>query len=187
MTIDHISAIDMRAHDVLIGSADHVITPILMFLTEVGGPEALIAISGALLLMFWLLNKKSYVIHLLSVMCLSAGTVLVLKHSIQRDRPALGLISETGYSLPSGHALMAFVFFSTMIYLGKAHIQTKWKKHLYIGSLLLLMVIISYSRLYLGVHYLSDVILGALVGASMSSIGIIMHEQYRKKAKKELL
>jgi undecaprenyl-diphosphatase len=187
MTIDNIAAIDIQIHDVLIGSADHILTPILMFLTEIGGPEALIAISGALLLMFWFWNKKAYLIHVLSVMCLSAGTVLVLKHSIQRDRPALGLISETGYSLPSGHALMAFVFFPTMIYLGKTHIQTTWKKNLYIGALLLFMVIISYSRLYLGVHYLSDVILGALIGSIMSSAGIMVHEQYRKKAKKELL
>lgn len=85
----------------------------------------------------------------------------LLKEIFSRSRPfELMLIEENGYSFPSGHSMASMAFYGFIIYLIS---QSKWNKkwkYIFYFVLCLLIFLIGLSRIYLGVHYASDVIAG---------------------------
>ena len=88
-----------------------------------------------------------------------------LKHLFDRDRPLVPLLEEArGLSFPSGHALMSVTFYGLLIYIVFKGFKNKFLKWTMIGLLLALIITISFSRIYLRVHYASDVIAGFCVG-----------------------
>ena len=140
------------------------ITPIAKVITQMGGAIALIAITIALLL--FLKNKK---IGIAIAINLGIATVLnlVLKHIVQRPRPTeYRMISETGYSFPSGHSMVSMAFYGFLIYLIYKQVENKKLKWGLIIALSILIVTIGISRIYLGVHYTSDVLAGFTISVS---------------------
>ena len=87
-----------------------------------------------------------------------------LKLILQRPRPIdHRLIEETGYSFPSGHSMASMAFYGFLIYLIYKNVKNKYIKRISIIALSILIVLIGASRIYLGVHYTSDVIAGFLI------------------------
>lgn len=87
-----------------------------------------------------------------------------LKLILQRPRPIdHRLIEETGYSFPSGHSMASMAFYGFLIYLIYKNIKNKHIKRASIIGLSVLIILIGASRIYLGVHYTSDVIAGFLI------------------------
>ena len=83
---------------------------------------------------------------------------------MQRPRPTeFRLIEETGYSFPSGHSMISLAFYGYLIYLIYKYINNKHLKRILIIILSTLICIIGVSRIYLGVHYTSDVLGGFLI------------------------
>jgi undecaprenyl-diphosphatase len=89
----------------------------------------------------------------------------VLKGLFERTRPApvTGLIPVQAFSFPSGHAMVSAAFYFFLAYLGWRVIRGRWRP-LWVGALLTLVLLIGLSRLYLGVHYFTDVVAGYLAG-----------------------
>lgn len=88
----------------------------------------------------------------------------VLKLLFMRDRPyELMIIDEVGYSFPSGHAMAAFGFYGFIIYLLWHFNLAKSAKIIFSVLLGALIILIGVSRIYLGVHYASDVLAGYMV------------------------
>ena len=86
---------------------------------------------------------------------------LILKILIQRPRPnGFNIINETGYSFPSGHSMVSTAFYGLLIYLSYKNIKNKILRRSICIILFFLIVLIGISRIYLGVHYASDVIGG---------------------------
>ena len=80
---------------------------------------------------------------------------------IQRPRPEdFRLIEETGYSFPSGHSMASMAFYGLIIYFAFKYVKNKNAKIIICTILSLLVLLIGISRIYLGVHYASDVIAG---------------------------
>jgi undecaprenyl-diphosphatase len=109
-------------------------------------------------------QKKKEAILIGVVALISVLSIFLLKDLFHRHRPPSPLIpGVNGYSFPSGHSLSGFTFSGIMIYLiSKSTIQP-YKKWIYAILLFLFAVLIGMSRIYLRVHYPSDVIGGLLV------------------------
>lgn len=140
------------------------ITPYMKIITNFGGATCLIAIT--ILLLIIVKNKK---IGLLTLTNLVTITILnqILKFILRRPRPTeFKIINETGYSFPSGHSMISMAFYGFLIYLIYKNIKNKYLKTTLIIILSLLIIAIGISRIYLGVHYVSDVIGGFLISIS---------------------
>ena len=136
------------------------LTPILKVITELGG-VAFTIIAGVLI--FILCKKIRWFVTFDLV-----GVTLInqlLKHIIRRPRPnILRLVEESGYSFPSGHSMVSMAFYGIIIYLVYMNFSNKYLKWLLISLLSLLILSIGFSRIYVGVHYFTDVAGGFLLG-----------------------
>lgn len=126
--------------------------------------SAIVVLVMTTLLFLYDKNKRKYIPLLWLTLIVSFGTALILKYLIARPRPILSPLElEDSYSFPSGHAV---AIFAPLLLIDKLFPKIKWL-WLALGTLVLI------SRIYLGVHYMSDVIGGALIGYI---IGIITLE-----------
>lgn len=135
--------------------------PIVKFITNLGSATFIVLLS--ILLLLTIKNKlPGLIIFLNSAICGILNQVL--KIIVQRPRPVgYRLIDEKGYSFPSGHSMVSAAFYGFIIYLVYKNIKNKYIKYSIITILILLILCIGISRVYLGVHYASDVIAGFLI------------------------
>ena len=140
------------------------LTPIAKIITFFGGAYWLIGLSVFLLI---IIKNKKIGVSIITNLGLAALTNFLLKQILQRPRP-IGhrIIDESGYSLPSGHSMVSMAFYGFLIYLVYKKVENKHLKSFLIAVLLVLTINIGISRIYLGVHYTSDVIAGFLVAIS---------------------
>lgn len=139
----------------------NVSTPIAKFMTNFGG--AIFVISLTTILFFVIKDKK---IGISIITNLGIVTILnqIIKFIMQRPRPTeFRIIEETGYSFPSGHSMVSLAFYGYLIYLIYKYVNNKHLKRTLIIILSVLICIIGVSRIYLGVHYTSDVLGGFLI------------------------
>ncbi|TAM72722.1 phosphatase PAP2 family protein [bacterium] len=142
------------------GIADHV----ALGLTFLGNPVWVVFVIALSFALLWMAGWRSEAMMLL-VACAGAFALDVgLKLSFRRERPALWphLVSETSYSYPSGHALFSLALYGFLAYIMASRFpRLAW---LWYGGACVLVVGIGVSRLYLGVHWPSDVMAGFAVG-----------------------
>jgi len=112
----------------------------------------------------------SYFLWLITVGGL--GTAFVLKEILHRSRPVGGLIAETSSSFPSAHSVISVAFYAFVFYLLAKNSRNNFSKCLSISALFLFPLLLGFSRLYLGVHYLSDVLAGYAIGLVWFLIGV---------------
>lgn len=158
------------------------VTPIAKNITHLGGAIFLITLSLILLLI--IKNKK---IGILIWLNLGISVLLnqALKFIIQRPRPTeYRIINESGYSFPSGHSMVSAAFYGFLIYLIYKNVKNKYLKWSLITLLSLVILTIGISRIYLGVHYTSDVIAGFLISVSYLIIFIHFAKDFMKNEQK---
>lgn len=157
------------------------LTPFVEFIANLGGAISLISFSIVLFLV--IKNKK---IGLSIIANLGIVTILnqALKFLLRRPRPTgYRLVEETGFSFPSGHSMVSLAFYGYLIYLVYKYIKNKYIKWTIITILSMLILSIGISRIYLGVHYTSDVIGGFLMSFSYLVIYICVVKKYLFKPK----
>lgn len=146
----------------------HIWTPLLnqiaIFITNIGGIINLSILSVALFVSLIITNKKYNATLLLFSMI---GGVLgndLIKELTQRARPTNSLIGVSDFSFPSGHSMLSIIFFSLLLYSFKNDIKSSLLKNLFIFGNISLFLLIGASRIYLNVHWFSDVVAGFALG-----------------------
>jgi len=137
------------------------LTPYIKIFTNLGGSLILIIVS--LIIVLFTKNKKialAIIINLIIAVLLNE----ILKFIFQRARPDQinWLVNEIGYSFPSGHSAVSMAFYGFLIYLIYTNFTNQKYKWILIVILSIIIIFIGISRIYLGVHYLSDVLAGFL-------------------------
>jgi undecaprenyl-diphosphatase len=135
-------------------------------LTYLGTGVVVLAIVIVAALLLWNTEHKHSARLLLAAV---AGNIVlnnVLKLLFDRPRPDIFVWQTTALSssFPSGHAMSATVCYGTVAYLAARLQKRRWSRALTLGAAIVLILLICGTRLYLGVHYPSDVIAGMLVG-----------------------
>jgi membrane-associated phospholipid phosphatase len=119
-------------------------------------------------------KQRVYLFSLWFVLILGEGVAFVGKHIFQRARPDVlfRVVTENSFSFPSGHATAVVLFYGLIVYLIIRNFKSLVVKIISVTSFIALILLIDMSRLYLGVHYLTDVIVGNLIGLATLVLGI---------------
>jgi membrane-associated phospholipid phosphatase len=166
------------------------VSSFMRFITFLGKHTLLIPLNLLLLGYFIYKKHRWFAIRIAALSLSSVVLSFSLKAYFQRERPEVQLIGDiSGYSFPSGHALISVVFYGLFIHIAWHEVKQKWLRTLLIISLIILIFLISFSRIYLRVHYASDVIAGLSVGfiwvvLSLRAIHRIEKRYIARKARK---
>jgi len=138
------------------------VTFAMRVVTVFGGPVVLLTLSLVVGLGFFVKKKYRAIILLVAMMAGSSLLNEVLKLSFHRTRPLPFFDTEApnSFSFPSGHALMSFCFYSTLAALISARSNSRTVRIIVWAVAALLIAAVGVSRIYLGVHYPSDVVAG---------------------------
>lgn len=161
VAVDQAILLGIHAHD------SPVLTGLAKTLSFIGSPTTLIPVILIVASVLWLRRFKRDALLLLISMGGAGALDTALKLHYRRVRPDLpwAFVHESSFSFPSGHSVMAVVLYGTLTYLLLEHWRGAGQRVGLIAGSLLLILGIGLSRIYLGVHYPSDVLAGYLVGA----------------------
>lgn len=169
-----INFIDRNIYNFVISFKNDNLTNFFRFITKFSDVTFIVILVLIILL---ILRNKDSVFIIFNLIILRILNYII-KVIIRRDRPnILRLIKIGEYSFPSGHAMISMGLYGYLIYLIYKKIKNSYIKKLGIIILSLLIILIGISRIYLGVHYFSDVV----AGYTLSLIYLIIFVRIRRK------
>lgn len=150
--------LDSLAYNFISKYISNDLTYVVKNLTNIASTLSVILVT---ILVFVFYKNKKYGIFLSVDLIVITVLQFILKFIFMRGRPLdINLIEETGYSFPSGHTLTAMAFYGFIIYLIYVSKICKRSKIIFITLLSLLILVVGVSRVYLGVHYFTDILGG---------------------------
>lgn len=179
--VPYITALDSYVEQALLAARDPSLLPFFFWISELGNDTTVFVLAAAAFLALAYRKKWPIAFGLCVSVFGSAAALFVLKELAARPRPAGQLLAyaESSFSFPSAHAALTIAFWGFCLsVLWSALPPAKRKAAALVVSVLALAV--GFSRLYLGVHYLSDVIAGYALGAAFVYAGIIAARYLQK-------
>ena len=164
VVLGYTTNIDTFIYKLVTSNMNDYLTSFYKFITFFGSTKFMISLCIILLVIFILVKKKWYGINI--VIGLISSTIVnnVVKVLISRERPdVLKLVNESTYSFPSGHTMASVMMYGIIIYYIYRSKLNKYLKWLLISIFGLLILLIMISRIYLGAHYVTDVVGGLLL------------------------
>ncbi|WML56625.1 phosphatase PAP2 family protein [Neobacillus sp. PS2-9] len=162
------------------------LTCIMKFFTFIGGIPFVIGLFF-LCFIYKVVNHRMELILFISTLIGASCLNVLLKKLFHRVRPNLHpLIDEGGYSFPSGHAMNAFTVYAMIVFILWRHVPRKRGRSLLILFSFFMILGIGISRIYLGVHYPSDIIGGYLASGFWLTTAIWIFRFYQKKTNKSV-
>lgn len=183
--LDHTGA-DEKAFAFARSLVSDSMTSVMQFFTFFGSHQFLVP-ANLVLCLYYLLRKKSrYSIKISAIALSSLLIMLGLKLLFNRQRPLIPLLEPArGLSFPSGHAFMSTCFYGLLMLIiwkeEKPHPVLKW---CLLITVVLLLLLIGFSRIYLRVHYFTDVVAGYSVGFSWLFLSSYLIDQIRPRGLK---
>lgn len=176
VTSDSIVALDHATAQMIAAWRGPRLVSVLIWITSLAEPRVINALLVVTCLVLWL-TQRQYAIAGLLASSAASGTFSTLgKLAFQRARPLEAVLLESSYAFPSGHATIAVAFYG---FLGYVLIRCTARRALRITLLVasgVLVLAMGLSRIGLGVHYLSDVWAGYLLGTLCLLVGIALNE-----------
>jgi undecaprenyl-diphosphatase len=158
------TAFDLTVWQSLRGQATPALDAVATALSWLGAEGLTIVLVVGLLALAW--QRRAGAVAALLIVVLGAQVLnSALKLVFMRQRPlaVVTLLPGQAWSFPSGHAMVSLAAYGFLAYLGWRLLRGGWR-WLWVGALALLILLIGLSRLYLGVHYATDVVAGYLAG-----------------------
>ena len=160
---------------------EHMVAPLraskdlaqfMLAMTYLGNPEIIIVFEICLLALIVLLHRKRIAGLFLAGIIAGEVASLFFKNLLARMRPPEMLfhISRVGYSFPSGHALLGTLFYGTLGFFLAHMLHKRWQRIAVAVGTVCIIFLIGCSRIYLGVHYATDVVGGWLLGVTFLSL-----------------
>jgi undecaprenyl-diphosphatase len=159
---------DQRLAEWLHGRATDPFTDVFRAITTLGNFVTLVVVTVIAVAVFWRRRERTdaafVALAFLGAQVLSSG----MKLGFRRDRPFFPdpLATESTFSFPSGHALVSLAVYGSIALVLGRRLSTRGRRALLLGVTTALAVAIGFSRLYLGVHFLSDVLAGFAAGVA---------------------
>ncbi len=185
MVSDYFFLVDSWMNSSMVSLHNPMLTQLMSAITTIGSTFS-IAILSAILLSVFFYRKQIYN-ALLLVLSMSGGLLLktVMKLIVQRARPENALVAASEYSFPSGHTMMAAILFLVIIYTFRKEFSSGLSRTVFIAGNFTLIFLIGFSRVYLNVHWLSDVIAGLVFGAAWFAVSVKILDYLRILPKKK--
>ena len=178
-----ISQLDVRSAFFAESIRSDFLTLFLKAITYLGEWWFVLGVAAIVTIIFF--SKKNRVrafILWLTVLGTTADT-FILKRIIHRQRPFDALFSENTFSFPSAHSALSIALYGFIAYFFWQNAKNKISKILILTTGIIFIALIGFSRLYLGAHYLSDVIGGYILGALWLALGIYILKYRRRTSK----
>lgn len=166
--LGYTKSVDNDLYQFIMKMKTNQVTDFFKAITKLGNLSELIIMSLIFLIIVRDEKGIMVIINIINVQLLN----VIVKWIVKRNRPTgLRLIEESYYSYPSGHAMLTFIIYGFLIYLIYKRMHTKLLKWIFIIMVILIIMMIGISRIYLGVHYFSDIIGGYLLSLIYLMIG----------------
>ncbi|GGG58283.1 phosphatase PAP2 family protein [Paenibacillus radicis (ex Gao et al. 2016)] len=159
------------------------LTSVMKGFSLIGAGTLNVIITILIMIMLYFVFKHRWeLLFLIGVIVGSALLNVVLKAIFHRARPTLHRLADaTGYSFPSGHSMAAFALYGVLCFLLWKHARTALTRTLLIVGGIVMIAAIGISRIYLGVHYPSDVIGGYLASGTWLAVTIWFYQRWLER------
>jgi membrane-associated phospholipid phosphatase len=184
--IDHNNSLDATAFAFAESHTTPGFTRVMQFVTFFASKDFLIYGSLGLAAFFMFFKKHRW--YSVKIPVISAGSSMLnqgMKTWFDRPRPTTAFVEQTGFSFPSGHAMIGGAFYGLLLYLVWVNFRPGWLRTTLMGLLILWILLIGYSRVYLHVHYASDVLAGWAAGFLFLIIGLMVLRKLEPKFARE--
>ncbi len=178
-----ILAFDSAIISYIQGLETPTLTAIMKFFTFVGSGNAIFVIAVVVMFFLYvLLHHRSELVFFAIVIAFASLLNQMLKDFFHRARPDFHRLVEIGgYSFPSGHAMAAMAVYGALAFILWRHIPTRIGRSILIILSAIMIFMIGISRVYLGVHYPSDIIGGYFASALWLTIAIWFYQRYKER------
>ena len=163
-----LSGVDQTVQSAIRGGLPTFLTNLARFITLFGNTSSQLIIVAIFTLVMLVKKYYSEMLYMDFNAVVASLLIVGLKHLYHRPRPSIShLVSASGFSFPSGHSLGSVVIFGTIGIVLWQHLHRSWQRYSVSILLALATVMIGLSRIYLGVHYPSDVLAGFVLGLAL--------------------
>jgi len=177
---DPITRLDQWLEMIMITFRHPVLVETFLVITVLAKFSIIIIFALLFTLFLWRLNQKRFLSGLWVTISGAAIFSYIIKITIERPRPLSGVYEEISFSFPSAHAALAVAFYGFLLYW--AWRRSTWSRRVNLTfAWLILVFLIGFSRLFLGVHYLSDVLGGYALGFLWLLVGIGLSEWHLRR------
>jgi undecaprenyl-diphosphatase len=178
LTNDPLARWDVSFARWLAGERTTAATDLFRVLTFLGSPAVALVVGTVVCVALY---RRRHVIDAAFLPVVLGGAELlnlILKLSFHRPRPEFAFVHLDTYSFPSGHAMISMAAYGALAYLVWGRVHGAQARVVLLAGTTLFVVLIGFSRLYLGVHYLSDVLAGIAGGAFWLAVSIAFQAAY---------
>jgi membrane-associated phospholipid phosphatase len=173
--------LDLKVFELIKAHTNESNTRIMKFFTYFGTHNFFIPANLFLIYYFLFIKRRSWFsIRIASVAISSLALMFLLKYLFRRKRPLYPLQKAKGLSFPSGHAIMGVTFYGLLIHIISQTVKDRKIKLAAIISLIALIQMVGISRVYLRVHYASDIAVGYITGGLWLLISLDVLKQLEK-------